>query len=109
MAAHRMRLDPISYSIELSKILVVAFLMRSYGGTINDIFDYELDRNVGACYMVPSSEEALTMIIERCKTRPLASNRISYRNACMFACGQVFLVIGICYAWFNRLGSVALA
>jgi 4-hydroxybenzoate polyprenyltransferase len=47
MAAKHMRLDPASYSIEVFKILVVAFLQRSYGCTINDICDYELDRKVG--------------------------------------------------------------
>ena len=50
--------------------LIGAFAMRSAGCVYNDIVDRDLDRQV-----------------ERTRLRPLASRRVSLRNACMLAIG----------------------
>jgi 4-hydroxybenzoate polyprenyltransferase len=92
MAAHHVNMSLTRYSLELAKALVIAFLMRSYGCTINDIFDYELDRHV-----------------ERCKTRPLASGRISYVNACMFAAAQILICVGVFYMTLDMMGLAFMA
>jgi 4-hydroxybenzoate polyprenyltransferase len=91
MAAHHVNMGLARYSLELTKALAIAFLMRSYGCTINDVFDYELDQHV-----------------ERCKTRPLASGRISYVNACMFAAAQILICVGVFYISLDTMGSASM-
>jgi 4-hydroxybenzoate polyprenyltransferase len=87
-AAHQVRMDLTGYAIELAKVFLIAVLTRSYGCTINDVCDYEYDRNV-----------------ERCKSRPLPSGKISYRSACIFAFGQLLLCLAVSYSLLSRSGS----
>jgi 4-hydroxybenzoate polyprenyltransferase len=47
MAAYHSRTTIAQYVSELSIAFVVAFLMRSFACTINDICDYEFDKGVG--------------------------------------------------------------
>lgn len=47
MAAFTTNLQLKTYAIELSKYLFGAFILRSSGCTINDIFDRKMDAGVG--------------------------------------------------------------
>ncbi|KAF9043800.1 UbiA-domain-containing protein [Hymenopellis radicata] len=77
---------PLSqYGCQLLQCLVAAFIMRSSACTINDIFDRKMDASV-----------------ERCKTRPLASGRISVRAASIYLVIQYLL--GLAFFCFTLEG-----
>ncbi|KAF9531195.1 UbiA prenyltransferase family-domain-containing protein [Crepidotus variabilis] len=83
MAAYREQLPLDVYAFDLVKCLFSAFIVRSSACTINDIFDRKMD-----------AAQA-----ERCRTRPLASGRIS-----VFAATTYLLVqyaIGIVFFYAN--------
>ncbi|KAJ7648275.1 UbiA prenyltransferase family [Mycena polygramma] len=67
MAAYATGLPLHVYLTQVAKALVSAFLLRSSACTINDIFDRKVDAGV-----------------ERSKTRPLPSGRISVQAATMY-------------------------
>jgi 4-hydroxybenzoate polyprenyltransferase len=47
MAAYRVSMPVERYLVELCKAFITAFLMRSFACTVNDIFDFEFDAQVG--------------------------------------------------------------
>ncbi|KAF7360710.1 4-hydroxybenzoate polyprenyltransferase, mitochondrial [Mycena venus] len=71
MAAYTVGLPLNAYFAGVGKAFVAAFLLRSSACTINDIFDRKMDAGV-----------------ERCKTRPLASGRISVVAATLYLLSQ---------------------
>ncbi|KAJ7616478.1 4-hydroxybenzoate polyprenyl transferase [Roridomyces roridus] len=80
MAAHATLLDPRLYALNLAKMLLGAFLVRSSACTVNDIFDCEMDAGV-----------------ERTKNRPLPSGRISVTAATLFLVAQYIVAVGFFY------------
>lgn len=100
MAAYREQLPLDVYAFDLVKCLFSAFIVRSSACTINDIFDRKMDAGVGMCFASKSPwHRQLTAQAERCRTRPLASGRIS-----VFAATTYLLVqyaIGIVFFYAN--------
>jgi 4-hydroxybenzoate polyprenyltransferase len=43
---------------------------------------------------------------ERTKSRPLASGRVSYRSACLYALAQMVFATGVFYVSLNELGFI---
>ncbi|EJC99745.1 UbiA prenyltransferase [Fomitiporia mediterranea MF3/22] len=78
MAAYSTRLAYQDYAVLLAKSLFGSFIMRTSACTVNDIFDRDFDASV-----------------ERCKSRPLPSGRISVSAAWVFFFLQV--AVGL---WF---------
>jgi len=79
MGAFRVGLPIGAYGLNLLNCLFGAFILRCSACTVNDIFDRNLDAGV-----------------ERCRTRPLPSGRISVRAATIYllvqyAIGLIFL------------------
>ncbi|KAJ7099821.1 UbiA prenyltransferase family [Mycena epipterygia] len=81
MAAYEAGLPLDTYFIRLGKAFVAAFLMRSSACTINDIFDRKMDAGV-----------------ERSKTRPLPSGRISVFAATLYLVAQYALGVVFFYS-----------
>lgn len=105
MAAYRTHLSPMLYSFELTKAFLCAFLMRSFACTVNDIADYSYDSRVGACITIlkfPGPSLDAQYAIERTKTRPLASGRVTYGRASLFAVVQMINATGTFYLIFDR-------
>jgi 4-hydroxybenzoate polyprenyltransferase len=44
---------------------------------------------------------------ERTKTRPLASGRVSYAAACVYALAQLVVATGVFYVSLSKLGLIA--
>ncbi|KAJ7061046.1 4-hydroxybenzoate polyprenyl transferase [Mycena amicta] len=84
MAAYSTHTSPNVYAAGLAKALVGAFLLRSSACTVNDIFDREMDAGV-----------------ERTKSRPLPSGRISVRAASLYLLLQYSLGAGFFYLTTN--------
>ncbi|KAK2462541.1 hypothetical protein APHAL10511_005511 [Amanita phalloides] len=80
MAAYRVNLPLEQFWTAIFKYLFGAFIVRSSACTINDIFDRDIDASV-----------------ERTKTRPLASGRISLFRASIFVFMQYFVGISFFY------------
>ncbi|EIW85886.1 UbiA prenyltransferase [Coniophora puteana RWD-64-598 SS2] len=78
LAARRQRLDFPTYVGLFGAFFAGAFVLRSTVCTLNDIMDREFDRKV-----------------ERCKTRPIASGRVSVRAAVVFYLAQMGVVLGL--------------
>jgi len=76
MAAYRTNLDLNTYWMEIARLLVAAFIVRSSACTINDIFDRKFDAGV-----------------ERSKNRPLASGRVSVFGAVAFLVAQYLVAV----------------
>ncbi|KAJ7213517.1 UbiA prenyltransferase family [Mycena pura] len=85
MAAYTVGLPPNAYFTQLAKALASAFLLRSSGCTINDIFDRNLDAGV-----------------QRSKTRPLPSGRISVLAATLYLFMQYAL--GVAFFYYTERG-----
>ncbi|EPQ51234.1 UbiA prenyltransferase [Gloeophyllum trabeum ATCC 11539] len=85
-AAYTTKIPLGEYAVLLMKSLLSAFIMRSSACTVNDIFDRDLDAGV-----------------ERTKTRPLPSGRVSVVNACLYLLLQY--IIGVLY--FSTLSPLA--
>jgi hypothetical protein len=47
MAAYHTSISVQRYAVELAVAFLVAFIMRSFACTVNDICDYEFDKGVG--------------------------------------------------------------
>ncbi|KAF5319263.1 hypothetical protein D9619_008305 [Psilocybe cf. subviscida] len=82
MAAYAHGLEFKIYLQWLAKFLAWSFTARCLGCTINDICDYEYDRKV-----------------ERTKTRPIASGKISLRSAGIFTAAQLLVYLAL--MWTN--------
>ncbi|KAJ6578176.1 UbiA prenyltransferase family-domain-containing protein [Mycena capillaripes] len=80
MAAYTAGLPLEAYFPKLGKSFVAAFLLRSSACTINDIFDRNMDAGV-----------------ERCKTRPLPSGRISVPAAVLYLLAQYAAGVAMFY------------
>jgi 4-hydroxybenzoate polyprenyltransferase len=52
MAAYHRDLAVERYAAELLKAYLIAFIMRSFACTVNDICDYEFDAQVGAWVLI---------------------------------------------------------
>ncbi|KAJ7766177.1 4-hydroxybenzoate polyprenyl transferase [Mycena metata] len=85
MAAFSVGLPLGSYFINLGKALAGAFLLRSSACTINDIFDREMDAGV-----------------ERTRSRPLPSGRVSVLAATLYLITQYAL--GVTFFYFTECG-----
>ncbi|KAJ7211602.1 UbiA prenyltransferase family [Mycena pura] len=85
MAAYTAGLPLNAYFTQLAKALVSAFLLRSSACTINDIFDRKMDAGV-----------------ERSKTRPLPSGRISVLAATLYLLVQYAL--GVAFFYYTERG-----
>ncbi|KAJ7191422.1 UbiA prenyltransferase family-domain-containing protein [Mycena pura] len=81
MAAYAARAPPAAYACALGKTLVGAFVLRSAACTVNDIVDREVDAGV-----------------ERTRTRPLPSGRVSVRAAALYLLVQYALGTAFFYA-----------
>lgn len=98
MAAFTTRLPLGHYVYDLFKCLIGAFLLRSSACTINDIFDREMDAGVGMYPCVFNSRNfrlGFPAYLERTKSRPLASGRVSVLGATVYLLVQY--VIGILF------------
>ncbi|KAF8179879.1 UbiA prenyltransferase family [Pholiota molesta] len=86
MAAFKIGLPLKTYSVQLVKCLIAAFIVRSSACTVNDIIDRRMDADV-----------------ERTQGRPLPSGRISVSSALIFLFVQYFLGISFFYFAFSEL------
>ncbi|KAJ7181539.1 4-hydroxybenzoate polyprenyl transferase [Mycena crocata] len=85
MGAYTIGLPLNEYFIRVGRSFVAAFLMRGSACTINDIFDRKMDAGV-----------------ERCKTRPLASGRISVLAAILYLSAQY--AAGVASLYYTETG-----
>ncbi|KAJ7137444.1 4-hydroxybenzoate polyprenyl transferase [Mycena crocata] len=85
MGAYTIGLPLNEYFIRVGRSFVAAFLMRGSACTINDIFDRKMDAGV-----------------ERCKTRPLASGRISVLAATLYLLAQY--AAGVAFLYYTETG-----
>ncbi|EJD49781.1 4-hydroxybenzoate polyprenyl transferase [Auricularia subglabra TFB-10046 SS5] len=86
LAARTVGTDLSTYSRDLFYCFAGAFVLRSCVCTLNDICDVDFDRKV-----------------ERCKTRPLPSGRVSIPSAVVFFMVQ----LGMCVAALGRMNQAA--
>ncbi|KAJ3719496.1 UbiA prenyltransferase family-domain-containing protein [Lentinula raphanica] len=89
MAAYSVKMSWSTYSSRLLQCLLSAFIIRSSACTINDIFDREMDAGV-----------------ERTKTRPLPSRRISVCAASVYALVQY--AIGTTWFYLTLTGGTTI-
>ncbi|KAJ4479174.1 UbiA prenyltransferase family-domain-containing protein [Lentinula aciculospora] len=85
MAAYSVQMPWSTYTFKLMQCLLSAVIIRSSACTVNDIFDRKMDAGV-----------------ERTKSRPLASGRISVFAALLYASFQY--AIGIVWFYFTVEG-----
>lgn len=83
---------PLTY---LSLFGLGALVMRGAGCTINDMWDRNLDKGVGACSVQSGLAPVLTLTLERTKTRPLAAGEITPTQAFTFLGLQLTAGLGV--------------
>ncbi|KAF5319549.1 hypothetical protein D9619_008319 [Psilocybe cf. subviscida] len=82
MAAYAQNLQLKSYVQWLLRFLAWSFSARSLACTVNDMCDYKFDRDV-----------------ERTRTRPIASGKISLLSAGLFSAAQLLIYLAL--IWTN--------
>lgn len=104
MAAYRVHLPLEQYWIGILKCLFGAFILRCSACAINDILDRDIDGGVGtyALRLIFGDVQQAHATLERTKTRPLASGRISLFSASMFVFIQY--LTGICFFYMTTSG-----
>jgi 4-hydroxybenzoate polyprenyltransferase len=107
MAAFKIGLPLKTYSVQLIKCLIAAFIVRSSACTVNDIIDRRMDADVGMYFfeqrLCIAHDYVRNGIPERTQGRPLPSGRISVSSALIFLFVQYFLGISFFYFAFSKL------
>ncbi|KAJ2916187.1 hypothetical protein MD484_g4199, partial [Candolleomyces efflorescens] len=84
MAAYRTRMPLAHYGMDALKSLAAAFILRASACTINDIFDRKVDAGVGMLAAHVVVQHQVHPLLERTRSRPLPSGRISVSAAAAY-------------------------
>lgn len=115
LAAPQAGLPPSALAWNLALFGTGALIMRGAGCTINDLWDRDIDKAVGALYAFAVPPRSLKAGADRTKARPLAAGVVSVNEAIGFLGLQ--LAAGLCvltqlnqyrYALSCVLGSFSL-
>lgn len=83
MASYALDASPTVPLTYITLFGIGALVMRGAGCTINDMWDYKLDKAVGALYYgsVYAFEPLSELVPERTRARPIAAGDITLRQA----------------------------
>ena len=102
MSAFRTGINPMTYSVQLFKCYLAAFIVRCSACTVNDIVDRNMDMGVGKFRWttdIPWTDRQ----IERTRNRPLPSGRVSILSALIFLFVQYIVGLVFFYLAFSDL------
>lgn len=114
MAAYSSALPVSSWAWNLALFGTGAIVMRGAGCTINDLWDRNIDKKVGAprmCSSLPDSKLTFTGAADRTKMRPIASGEVKPIQAITFLGGQLSVGLAILTQlnWYRCVSEPRLA